>query len=89
VASFRCAGMVEARSLESGTQQNELLCKPRNSRKSSHASVVATQHRGKHISAAVSRHATIAATFSERSALTKSTQRCVLRVLDSTIDRRD
>jgi hypothetical protein len=77
-----CAGTVEARSLESGPQQkeNELLCKARNSRKSSHVSLVATQHRGKHISAAVSRHATIAATFSEQSALTNSTRCCVLRV---------
>jgi hypothetical protein len=84
-------GTVEARSLKSGTQQkeNELLCKAHNSRKSSHASLVATQHRGKHISVAVSRHATIAATFSERSALTNSKQRCVLRVSDSSVDRRD
>jgi hypothetical protein len=52
VACFPCAGTVEMRSLESGTQQkeNELLCKARNSRKRSHASpssLVATQHRGK------------------------------------------
>jgi hypothetical protein len=63
-----------------------LLCNARNSRKSSHASpssLVATQHRGKSISAAVSRHASIAGTFSERSALT------VLRVSDSRADRRD
>jgi hypothetical protein len=55
---------------------SSLLSNARNSRKSSHASpssLVATQHRGKHISEAVSRHATIAATFSVRSALTNST----------------
>jgi hypothetical protein len=82
---FPLRGNVRSASLESDTQQkeNELLCKARNSRKSSHASLVATQHIGKHISAAVSRHATIAATFSERSALT------VLRVSDSRVYRRD
>jgi hypothetical protein len=39
----------------------------------------------------VSRHTTIAAArrFSVRSALTNSTQCCVLRVLDSSVDRRD
>jgi hypothetical protein len=45
-------------------QARSLLCNARNRRKSSHASpssLVATQHRGKSISAAVSRHATIAA----------------------------
>jgi hypothetical protein len=47
VACFANARTVEARSLESGTQQkeNELLCKVYNSRKSSHASLVATQQR--------------------------------------------
>jgi hypothetical protein len=47
VACFANARTVEARSLESGTQQkeNELLCKARNSRKSSHASLAAMQQR--------------------------------------------
>jgi hypothetical protein len=62
---------------------SSLLSNTRNRRKSSHASpssLVATQHRGKSISAAVGRHATIAATFSVRSALTNSTRRCSPRV---------
>jgi hypothetical protein len=43
---------------------SSLLCNARNRRKSSHTSstsLVATRHRSKHISAAVSRHTTIAA----------------------------
>jgi hypothetical protein len=71
---------------------SSLLSNARNSRKSSHASpssLVATQHRSKNISEAVSRHVTIAATFSVRLALTNSTRCCVLRVSDSSVYRRD
>jgi hypothetical protein len=63
----------QARNRRRTSVYSSLLCNARISRKSSHASpssLVATQHRGKSISAAVSRHATIAATFSERAALT-------------------
>jgi hypothetical protein len=75
----------QARNRRRTSGYSSLLCNARNSRKSSHASpfsLVATQHRGKSISVAVSRHATIAATFSERSALT------VLRVSDSSVYKR-
>jgi hypothetical protein len=40
---------------------SSLLSNARNRRKSSHALLIATQHKGKHISAAISCHATIAA----------------------------
>jgi hypothetical protein len=68
----------QARNRKRTSVYSSWLSNTRNSRKSSHASpssLVATQHRGKSISVAVSRHATIAATFSERSALSNSTQR--------------
>jgi hypothetical protein len=68
----------QARNRRRTSVYSSLLSNARNSRESSHASpssLVATQQRGKNISAAVSRHATIAAPFSERSALTNSTRR--------------
>jgi hypothetical protein len=67
VVCFPHAGTVEVRSLETGTNRrtsvySSLLCNARNRRKSSHASLAATQH-SKHISVAVSHHATIAAAW--------------------------
>jgi hypothetical protein len=52
-----------ARNNRSTSVYCSLLGNSRNSRKSSLASLVAIQRRGKHISAAVSSHATIAAAF--------------------------
>jgi hypothetical protein len=72
VACFPRAGAVEARSLESGTQQkeNELLCKARNSRKSSHASLVAMQRRS--CGSWLPRNNSSRVSFSVRRALTNS-----------------
>jgi hypothetical protein len=61
---LKCGASKQACNRRRTSVYSSLLCNARNRRKGSHASpvsLVVTQHRNKHISAAVSRHATIEA----------------------------